>query len=114
MASTCKRCSGNATSRDPRAHTLPCVVCGKAKHSACQHLTSVAWICPVEECEKVIPDSPGPVREKGVSSHRKSHGLSSELDARKEGAKPRPEGPSSGWLDDLADGIGDFLGGLFD
>lgn len=114
MGFTCGRCSGNAESRDPRAHTLPCAVCGKAKHSACQHLTSVAWVCPVEECEKVIPGSSSPAREKGIRSHRKSHGLSSELDTRKEGAGSGFEGLSFGWLGGLADGIGGFVGGLFD
>ena len=115
MAFTCKRCSGNAESRNPRAHTLPCAVCGKLKHSACQHLTSVAWICPAEECEKVVKSGPGdPVREMGIRSHLKSHGLDPGPRARKGERGAVSEGSSSGWLGGLIDGVGDFVGGLFD
>lgn len=114
MAFTCKRCSGNAESRSPQAHTLPCAVCGKLRHSACQHLTSVAWICPVAECEKVIPGSSGPVREKGARSHLKGHGLVLEPGVQKEGWGSTSGNSSSGWLDSLAGGVGEFIGGLFD
>lgn len=109
---SCQRCHGAVPTLE--AHALPCAICGKRLHSACQHFPAVAWVCLEDDCEKVVAgDRESPESQAAVASHLKSHGIRPDS-PRLSKSGGSGKGSSGGWLDDIGEAVGDFLSGFLD
>jgi hypothetical protein len=101
----------------PGLHIEPCTLafCQKPGHTACQHIHG--WVCPEEECLKVIdiPEHEVSLRRTAVTSHRKSHGLGPlPSNHQKQGQKRSGGGGSvgKGLIDSIGDAISDVIDGI--
>jgi len=116
--SVCTTCKNVIPVGREDAHRTPCALC-LDDHTTCQHVRG--WVCPQDGCHKLIdiPEREGSLRRTAVNSHLKSHGMA-PLDVPGSGSTTRHYRPGGGgtsgggWIGDLAEGIGEAIGSIFD